>query len=135
MIDFQDAGYFPRFYDAVSLIYDVYVNPKITKQHQKTLLNYFISKSRILGNKVSIEEEIALTALQRLFQAVGRFASFYCLKKQTTHLKHIYPGLKKQEQLLCLLKQHGSQSEKHTYPFFLKLIQKLLEKKPPKFDT
>ena len=35
MIDFQDAGCFPRFYDAVSLIYDVYVNPKMTTQNQK----------------------------------------------------------------------------------------------------
>ena len=153
MIDFQDAGFFPRFYDAVSLIYDVYIDSQIDKQVREKLLTYFISKTfplkqkendkgtnlkdsscplsvqQAFSNKNHIEnqlkEEIALTALQRLFQAVGRFAGFYCLKKQSTHLKHIYPGLKIQEELLRT--QLVTKNGKPSYPCFLHLIQDILD--------
>ena len=156
MIDFQDAGFFPRFYDAVSLIYDVYIDSQIDKQVREKLLTYFISKTfplkqkergkgtnlkdssscplsvqqafsnkNHIENQAMLKEEIALTALQRLFQAVGRFAGFYCLKKQSTHLKHIYPGLKIQEELLRT--QLVTKNGKPSYPCFLHLIQDILD--------
>ena len=110
VIDFQDAGLFPRFYDAVSLIYDVYVDSSMTTQIRQRLLDYFISKGSFLSESYQTEE-IALTAIQRLFKAVGRFAGFYCLKKQSTHLKYIYPALKMQEELLQALKPKNALSE------------------------
>ena len=129
MIDFQDAGFFPRFYDVVSLIYDVYVDSLMDSLVRENLLDYFISKSGLLDQtnitkQKDFEEEIALTALQRLFQAVGRFASFYCIKRQQTHLRYIYPGLKMQAQLLQfkLLKEG-----RVAYPYFLNLINQLLK--------
>ena len=116
MIDFQDAGFFPQFYDLVSLIYDVYVESVMDNTVRKKLLDYFISKHTLSQSLGDLEEEITRTALQRLFQAVGRFASFYCVKNQSTHLKYIYSGLKLQKELL----------KKLSYPAFLSLTQKLL---------
>ena len=131
MIDFQDAGFFPRFYDAVSLIYDVYIDSYIDPTIREQLLTYFVSESQLQENPAR-REEIALTALQRLFQAVGRFAGFYCLKKQKTHLKHIYPGLKMQIRLLqtelltpSLVALGPGQNQRPAYPAFLKLAQRL----------
>ena len=42
IIDFQDAGFFPRFYDVVSLLYDVYVHSRMTSKRRERLLQYFI---------------------------------------------------------------------------------------------
>ena len=119
MIDFQDAGFFPRFYDVVSLIYDMYVSSRMDSQDRKKLMDYFLKKA--FSNQEVTEEvkqEMDITTLQRLFKACGSFAGFYCLKRQSTHLKYITPALKLIEQLLW--------EKKNQYPFFLELIKKLL---------
>ena len=41
-----------------------------------------------------IKAELSITVIQRLFKACGSFASFYCIKKQDTHLKYIKPWFK-----------------------------------------
>ena len=114
LIDFQDAALFPRFYDLVSLLYDVYV--KINADERRGLLDYFILNSdlSIIENKKALEEEIRVTAIQRLFKACGSFAGFYFIKKRDSHLKYILPALKLLEELL---------EEQGTYPAFLSLIQ------------
>ncbi len=130
MIDFQDAGFFPRFYDAVSLIYDVYMDSHLDKGVREKLMDYYLAKSGFGENTLKLREEIRLTALQRLFKAVGRFAGFYCIKKQKTHLRYIHPALKMQEELLCLLQPEPSSGKEpqRAWPFFLKLVRGLLEK-------
>ncbi len=116
LIDFQDAALFPRFYDLVSLLYDVYV--KINVDERRDLLDHFILNSDLstIENKKVLEEEIRITAIQRLFKACGSFAGFYFIKKQDSHLKYILPALKLLEELL---------EEQSTYPAFLSLIQDL----------
>ena len=121
LIDFQDAGFFPRFYDVVSLLYDVYVGSRLRAEDRKKLLAYFINESGFEDKKKGAGEkearEIFLTALQRLFKACGSFASFYSLKGQKTHLPYISPALKMIKSLL--------KKQKNPYPFFGELIQKI----------
>ena len=120
MIDFQDAGLFPRFYDVASLLYDVYIASKMKKTGRIKLFNYFLQNSLFPEKTVTkkIKEEWSITVIQRLFKACGSFASFYCIKKQDTHLKYIKPGLR-------LLKKQLQDMEK--YPAFLELVSSLLE--------
>ena len=81
LIDFQDAGLFPRFYDPVSLLYDAYV--KISARERNKLFTYFISQSGFSGEELkNLKEEIRLNAVQRLFKALGSFAGFYFIKNQ-----------------------------------------------------
>lgn len=42
LIDFQDAGLFPRFYDVASLLYDVYVAKKMKDKERELFLKYFM---------------------------------------------------------------------------------------------
>ena len=153
LIDFQDAVLFPRFYDAISLLYDVYIYPKLKEKDRKKLLEYFIRKSGFVdtgsgsgpgsgigigsgsgigsgvgsgsgigigsgpGSGLGIEEEVLMTALQRLFKAQGRFAGFYVLKNQSTHLKHIRPVLQMLKRLL----------KTSSFPAFATLVDQLLD--------
>lgn len=120
MIDFQDAGLFPRFYDVASLLYDVYIASQIKERDRKDLFHYFLQNSSVLEKTMTkkIKEEWSMTVIQRLFKACGSFAGFYCIKKQDTHLKYIKPGLK-------LLKKQLQGIEK--YPAFLNLVSSLLK--------
>ena len=119
IIDFQDAGFFPRLYDVVSLLYDVYVYTKMTDKEREELLCYFVSHHPDLKSVEEIRWELAITTLQRLFKACGSFAGFFSLKKQDTHLKYIVPALKILKKELQDIKQ---------YPSFLSLVDLLLDK-------
>ena len=124
MIDFQDAGLFPRFYDVVSLLYDVYPR-RLSLKDKKSLFNFFVSwakkkmafSDQTAGPAKAIEQEVFITALQRLFKAVGSFARFYQIKNQKSHLKYIPPALK---MIKRLLKENGQ-----SYPFFRQLMDQL----------
>lgn len=121
LIDFQDADLFPRFYDVVSLLYDVYVNSKMDNKEREKLLDYFLLKS-FFSEKIrteKIKQEIIITSVQRLFKACGSFAGFYFLKKQKTHLKYIQPALK-------ILKKHLRDLK--LYPCFLSLVDLCVER-------
>ncbi len=126
LIDFQDTGFFPRFYDLASLLYDPYVAEHLRDEIRKKLFHYFLlhiaeEKGHVAEEKGHVaEEELLITALQRLFKATGNFASFYILRKKKSHLKYIPPALKQIEHLL---------KKQDQYPFFLELIQKLLRTK------
>ena len=119
LIDFQDADFFPRFYDVVSLIYDVYISSKMDSKVRERLLDYFLLKcfdERKMINEIA--QEISITLIQRLFKACGSFAGFYSLKKQKTHLKYIQPALEILQKELQELKQ---------YPVFLSLVDLCME--------
>ena len=120
MIDFQDAGLFPRFYDAASLLYDVYIAARMKNQERKILFNYFLRNSLFPEKTATkkIKEEWSITVIQRLFKACGSFAGFYGIKKQDTHLKYIKPALR-------LLK--SQLKERKEYPAFSELVAFLLE--------
>ena len=111
MIDFQDAGFYPLYYDLVSLIEDAYV--PFSDEHKNSLMEYYSQK---VGQPINITSWHQMTC-QRLFKAVGNFMSFYHLRNQKTHLKYIKPSLKKVESSLMYLE---------SYPNFLKYTQKLM---------
>ena len=120
MIDFQDAGLFPRFYDAASLLYDVYIAASMKEQERTKLFNYFLRNGLLTEKTVTkkVKEEWSITVAQRLFKACGSFAGFYCIKNQDTHLKYIKPALR-------LLKRQLKDINK--YPAFLELVSFSLE--------
>ena len=127
-IDFQSAGFFPRYYDIVSLLYDPYVN--MPAKERTALMEYFIhlcksqknlsaDNSVEFFNKEFSKTEIQTCAVQRLFKACGNFAGFYNLKQQSSHLQYIKPALK---QINTELKSLS------LYPAFLNLISMALKK-------
>ena len=114
MIDFQDAGLYPQYYDLASFIYDPYVS--LLDEERKILIQHYNQK----WSKPVCIDSLSLMACQRVFKAIGSFMSFYNLRRQTQHLKYIRP-------CLVELKQQLSQLEK--YPHFLKYVQSLLDSK------
>ena len=114
MIDFQDAGLYPQYYDLASFIYDPYVS--LLKEEREILIQHYNQK----WPQPVCRDSLSLTVCQRLFKAIGSFMSFYNLRSQTHHLKYIQP-------CLIELKRHLSQLEK--YPYFLKYVQSLLDSK------
>ncbi len=119
-IDFQSAGLFPRYYDAVSLLYDPYVD--MSDKERSSLIEYFIngctnsnSTNEFIYKKFS-KEEWQICAIQRLFKACGSFAGFTNLKNQNSHLKYLSPAL--HQLTLCL------ESIQH-FPVFLQLVKEL----------
>ncbi len=111
MIDFQDAGRYPIYYDLVSLVEDVYVH--LSEREKSLLMEYYSRKKDQSIDSTSWHR----TVCQRLFKATGSFMSFYNLRDQKTHLKYITPALKTVESSLIQL---------NSYPYFLKYIQTLL---------
>ena len=174
LIDFQDARLFPRFYDAVSLLYDVYVLDKMSVRQRRNLKNYFLAKAGLVASgsvtgggakageassgsvpgggakaggvasgsvtgggakaggvasgsgsgsarfRSEAMREFDLTGVQRLFKACGSFAGFYMLKKQSSHLKFVPPGLKMLEALL--------EKQQNEYPGFYRLVKTLSQR-------
>ncbi len=85
-IDFQDMRLGPACYDIVSLLYDSYF--LLPDDMRNRLLQYAHS----LGNYGSYESfliQCDKVAIQRLWKAVGSFASFLMLRKKTAYLRHI----------------------------------------------
>lgn len=110
MIDFQDAGLYPRYYDLVSFVYDAYA--LLSSAEKKRLIQYYEKK---WGQSVC-EESIQLTFCQRTFKAVGSFMKFYNLRKQTRHLKYVKP---------CLLELESHLKSMKQYPCFLNYVRSL----------
>ena len=123
-IDFQSAGLFPRYYDAVSLLYDPYVD--MSDKDRDDLIEYFIGACKNSSDKDDVhyqsiykefsKEEWCICAVQRLFKACGSFAGFTNLKKQNSHLKYLKPAL--HQLTLCL--EHIQR-----FPSFLQLVKDL----------
>ena len=124
-IDFQSAGLFPCCYDAVSLIYDPYID--MPEKEKNILIEYLIGVCKDSNSKVGTnlqksastefsKEMWHLCVVQRLFKACGSFASFYNLKKQNSHLKYLKPALK--QLVMCL-------DRVQKFPRFLQLVKEL----------
>ena len=114
IIDFQDAGSYPIYYDAVSLMEDPYAG--LSDQEKQGLMDYYQKK----WNQEINRRQFQLTTIQRLFKAVGSFMSFFHLRGQNSHLKYVHPSLKKVESVLVQMDEH---------PYFLKYIQSILNHK------
>ena len=114
IIDFQDAGFYPAYYDAVSLIEDPYAG--LSDQEKQELMDYYQEKWNQEINKRLFQ----LTTVQRLFKAAGSFMSFFHLRGQSGHLKYVRPALKRVEWMLIQMDEH---------PYFLKYIQLILNHK------
>ena len=113
IIDFQDAGFYPVYYDLVSLIEDPYV--ALSDQEKQVLIKYYEKK----WNKSMDIYKFQLTTIQRLFKAVGSFMSFFHLRGQNHHLKYIKSSLKQVESILV---------QWNEYPYFLKYVQLILSR-------
>lgn len=93
VIDFQDARLGLEQYDLVSLLRDAYV--PIPAYMEKELLDYYLHRAKSDFGKEWNRDEFAylyeVQSIQRLFKAVGSFASFYMLRNDRRYLKYI-PG-------------------------------------------
>ena len=113
IIDFQDAGFYPVYYDLVSLIEDPY--SALSDQEKQLLMKYYEKK----WNKAIDMYKFQFTTVQRLFKAVGSFMSFFHLRGQNHHLKYINSSLTKVKSILVKWNE---------YPYFLKYVQLLLSR-------
>jgi len=113
IIDFQDAGFYPVYYDLVSLIEDPYT--VLSDQEKQLLMKYYEKK----WNKKIDVYKFQLTTVQRLFKAVGSFMGFFNLRGQSHHLKYIHSSLKKVESILV---------QWNEYPYFIKYVQLILSR-------
>lgn len=96
IIDFQDAGAGPWYYDLASLLYDCYV--PLSPSYKKNLREFYFNNSPpALKKKIRslsyIERMTKLQFLQRGFKACGRFSAFQNEDQKSTHLKYIPPTL------------------------------------------
>ena len=97
LIDFQDAGQGPWYYDLTSLLYDSYV-PLSPDVKNKLAQFYFENLSPALKKRAQslshAEFMMKRQFLQRGFKACGCFAAFKNLNQKSSHLKYIQPTLK-----------------------------------------
>ena len=126
LIDFQDAGRGPWFYDLASLLYDSYV-PLSSYSRKQLSLFYFenlpTGLKKIVGSLSRVEQMVKLQFLQRGFKACGRFAAFKNSNQKSSHLKYILPTLK-------LLRQSaGELSYPGIYNYIHHLIKALKTRK------
>ena len=102
ILDFQDAGWYPLYYDLVSLVYDSYI--PLSSEERDNLIRYYSHITSLdMDSKL-----LQLTFCQRGFKAVGSFMSFFRLRGQDTHLKYVHPTLKLIEKALVDLKDYPS---------------------------
>lgn len=90
MIDFQDGGKGPWFYDLASLIYDCYVplqNKIYLYQFYFDHLPPFLKKTA--QSPFQIKKKTELQFLQRGLKACGRFCAFKMENNKDMHLKYI----------------------------------------------
>ena len=113
MIDFQDAGVFPRFYDLASLLYDPYTN--LSDLQRENIIQYGVSQGFFLRKEI-LSKEFQITVVQRLFKACGNFAGFLALHQKDSHLKYSSPSLNHIELMLTEIKE---------YPYFLDMVRQL----------
>lgn len=107
MIDFQDAGKGPWYYDLSSLLYDCYVS---LQNREELAQFYFENLNSSLKQKAQslkhVHKMMKLMFLQRGFKACGRFCAFKNKENKDTHLKYLKP-------VVSLLK---STAEELSYP-------------------
>jgi N-acetylmuramate 1-kinase len=90
VIDFQDARDGNIYYDALSLIFDAYVD--FTEPQRRELLQCYLDS--LQENHYAIDHEVlALTLLQRQIKAIGSFAYLTVSKNRGDYLKHVRPAI------------------------------------------
>jgi len=87
VIDFQDARMGTIAYDLVSLLEDSYI--PIPEQLKNKLYNCFESKAVIPYSKDEFSYLYRMTAIQRIFKAIGSFSYVFELKKDPKYLRYI----------------------------------------------
>ena len=91
VIDFQDARMGLVQYDLVSLLRDAYV--PVPQTLEQELLDYYLYRAKtdynIEWNRNEFDYIYEVQSIQRLFKAVGSFASFWMLRKDRRYLKYI----------------------------------------------
>ena len=96
LIDFQDAGLGPWYYDLTSLLYDSYVpiNPSDKRQFSTFYFeNLPLSLKKKALSLSHTELMTKLQFLQRGFKACGCFALFKNVNQKDSHLKYIQPTI------------------------------------------
>lgn len=118
IIDFQDAGLGPWYYDLTSLLYDSYT--LLDSQNKNHLCKfYFESLPKNLKQKVMslnhLEWMLKMQFLQRGFKACGCFAAFKIYNNKDSHVKYILSSFKLLKDVALELNYQG----------FAKYIQEL----------
>lgn len=97
VIDFQDARMGIVQYDLCSLLRDAYV--PVPETLEKELLDYYLNRAQTDFNIEWSREQFnylyEVQSIQRLFKAVGSFASFWMLRKDRRYLKYIPSTIKR----------------------------------------
>ena len=122
IIDFQDAGLGPWYYDLTSLLYDSYV--PLSSSVKTDLVGFYLNETPACLKKSvcslpHIELMTKLQFLQRGFKACGRFAAFQNLDQKSAHLKYIKPTLN------LLLNTAEELSYKGIYQYIRQLMENL----------
>ena len=118
MIDFQDSGKGPWFYDLASLLYDCYIPLKNKKEltlfYFKNLPPRLKKKAKSLSHT---EKMIQIQFLQRGFKACGRFCAFKLENNKNSHLHYIPTTLASLNSTAC----------QHSYKAIASYAQKTLD--------
>lgn len=97
VIDFQDARMGVVQYDLVSLLRDAYV--PIPQALEAELLDYYLYRAKAdfatEWNREEFNRLYEIQSIQRLFKAVGSFASFWQLRRDRRYLKYIPATMKR----------------------------------------
>lgn len=96
ILDFQDARLGPATYDLASLVFDSYIS--LPDSFREDLISGFWDQlqrtddgASIFSGRKSLDEALALTALQRNLKAIGTFAFQRIERGTSRYLKHIPP--------------------------------------------
>lgn len=115
LIDFQDARLGLPFYDLVSLLEDCYYPLK--QEDRAFLIKYYKNKSPLTKNMSDKDFEYwyNMSAIQRLFKALGSFTYINATRGDDRYLKYVGVGVGR---LLSFLEKESS------LPNFYQLIKK-----------
>ena len=95
IIDFQDCRLGPKHYDIVSLLEDSYVN---LYEKKKIIKKYYINQLNIVDDG-DFDYQYTVTALMRIYKAVGTFSKILIEKKNIKYLVFIGNAIEKLKQL------------------------------------
>ena len=115
LIDFQDARLGLPFYDLVSLLEDCYFPLSYSKRN--VLINYYKENSTLLNSysREEFEYYYDLSAVQRIFKALGSFAFINETRQDDRYLKYIGVGV---HRLLNILSKYDE------FKYFYKILKR-----------
>lgn len=108
VIDFQDARMGIVQYDLCSLFKDAYV--PFPESLETELLDYYLYRAQsdygVEWPREEFQYLYEVQSIQRLFKAIGSFASFWMLRKDQRYLKYIPPTLAKIKKSLIKISEY-----------------------------